>query len=220
MAIRLQRLQWRGAHGRRHRWQSCRPSTDDAGHRGDLNPMLRWNCGAMLYAQSAREAERRGFNRIITDTRVDEDGASLRGLVGLARVSRVDEAGTPVGVLGLTGTLGSRSCVGPEPCGRSLYRDDGCPPRHRRATIGYSDRRREAASRRPVARGNQEGREQKGKRKSYRASTPESKMSHSSARPASVRIWFTTNSAATSASIASKRDDPLVSHLSPIFAPK
>jgi hypothetical protein len=46
--------------------------------RRDLNPMLRWNCCSMLYAQSAREAERRGFNRIITYTRVDEDGASLR----------------------------------------------------------------------------------------------------------------------------------------------
>jgi hypothetical protein len=46
--------------------------------RRDLNPMLRWNCCSMLYAHSAREAERRGFNRIITYTRVDEDGASLR----------------------------------------------------------------------------------------------------------------------------------------------
>jgi hypothetical protein len=46
--------------------------------RRGLNPMLRWNCCSMLCAQSAREAERQGFNRIITYTRVDENGASLR----------------------------------------------------------------------------------------------------------------------------------------------
>ena len=46
--------------------------------RRDLDPMLRWNCCSMLYAHSAREAERRGFSRIITYTRADEDGASLR----------------------------------------------------------------------------------------------------------------------------------------------
>ena len=47
--------------------------------RGDLNPMLRWNCCSKLYAHAVGEAERRGFKRIITYTRVDEDGASLRG---------------------------------------------------------------------------------------------------------------------------------------------
>ena len=36
-------------------------------------------------------------------------------------------------------------------------------------------------------------------------------------RSASVRIWFTTNSAGTSASRDSKLDDPVVSHLSPRF---
>ena len=46
--------------------------------RRDLDPMLRWNCCSMLYAHSAREAERRGFSRIITYTRADENGASLR----------------------------------------------------------------------------------------------------------------------------------------------
>jgi hypothetical protein len=40
--------------------------------------MLRWNCCSMLYAHSAREAERRGFSRIITYIRDDEEGISLR----------------------------------------------------------------------------------------------------------------------------------------------
>jgi len=47
--------------------------------RGDLHPMLRWNCCSKLYGYAASEAERRGFTRIITYTRVDEDGTSLRG---------------------------------------------------------------------------------------------------------------------------------------------
>ncbi len=46
--------------------------------RRDVNPMLRWNCCSMLYGHSAREAERRGFTRIITYTCDDEEGASLR----------------------------------------------------------------------------------------------------------------------------------------------
>ena len=46
--------------------------------RGGLNPMLRWNCCSKLYAHAAGEAERRGFKRIITYIRADEEGASLR----------------------------------------------------------------------------------------------------------------------------------------------
>ena len=46
--------------------------------RRDVEPMLRWNCCSMLYAHSAREAERRGFQRIITYIRDDEDGTSLK----------------------------------------------------------------------------------------------------------------------------------------------
>ena len=46
--------------------------------RRDLNPMLRWNCCSMLLGHAAAEAGRRGFSRIITYTRGDEDGASLR----------------------------------------------------------------------------------------------------------------------------------------------
>ena len=46
--------------------------------RRDVDPMLAWNCCSMLYAHSAREAERRGFNRIITYTRQDENGTSLQ----------------------------------------------------------------------------------------------------------------------------------------------
>ncbi len=46
--------------------------------RRDLDPMLRWNCCSKLFAYSAREAERRGFHRIITYLRADEDGTSVR----------------------------------------------------------------------------------------------------------------------------------------------
>ena len=46
--------------------------------RGDLDPMLRWNCCSKLYAHAAAEAERRGFTRIITYIRADEEGTSLR----------------------------------------------------------------------------------------------------------------------------------------------
>ena len=46
--------------------------------RGDLNPMLRWNCCSKLYAYAATEAERRGFGHIITYIRADEEGTSLR----------------------------------------------------------------------------------------------------------------------------------------------
>ena len=45
--------------------------------RRDVEPMLRRDCCSKLYAWSAREAERRGFARIITYTRVDEPGTSL-----------------------------------------------------------------------------------------------------------------------------------------------
>ena len=46
--------------------------------RRDLDPMLVWNCCSMLYAYATREAERRGFHRIITYVRDDEDGTSLK----------------------------------------------------------------------------------------------------------------------------------------------
>ena len=46
--------------------------------RRDVEPMLRWNCCSKLYAWSAAEAQRRGFSRIITYTREDENGVSLR----------------------------------------------------------------------------------------------------------------------------------------------
>ena len=46
--------------------------------RPDLAPQLVWNACSQLYGHAAREAERRGFNKIITYTRQDESGASLR----------------------------------------------------------------------------------------------------------------------------------------------
>ncbi len=45
--------------------------------RRDLPRALAWNCASLLYGAAAREAERRGFGRIITYTRADESGASL-----------------------------------------------------------------------------------------------------------------------------------------------
>lgn len=46
--------------------------------RRDVAPALRWNAASMLYGHAARTAERVGFARIITYTREDEDGTSLR----------------------------------------------------------------------------------------------------------------------------------------------
>ncbi len=46
--------------------------------RRDLPPMLRADACSKLYSWSATEAGKRGFSRIISYTRADEDGASLR----------------------------------------------------------------------------------------------------------------------------------------------
>ena len=46
--------------------------------RRDTASLLRWNAASMLYGDAARAAERAGFSRIITYTRADEDGTSLR----------------------------------------------------------------------------------------------------------------------------------------------
>jgi hypothetical protein len=56
--------------------------------RRDLPPSLRWNACSMLYGWAAREAEQRGFVKIITYTREDEDGASLRA-AGWTKETRV-----------------------------------------------------------------------------------------------------------------------------------
>jgi len=45
--------------------------------RGDTEPMLRKDACSTLYAWSSREAERRGFSRIISYVREDEPGTSL-----------------------------------------------------------------------------------------------------------------------------------------------
>jgi len=45
--------------------------------RRDMPAALRWNAASLLYGRAAREAERRGFQRIITYTRADEAGTSL-----------------------------------------------------------------------------------------------------------------------------------------------
>jgi len=45
--------------------------------RRDVPAALRWNAASLLYGRAAREAERRGFQRIITYTRADETGVSL-----------------------------------------------------------------------------------------------------------------------------------------------
>ena len=46
--------------------------------RRDTEPLLRRDCCSKLYAWCAREAERRGFGRIISHVRADEDGTSLK----------------------------------------------------------------------------------------------------------------------------------------------
>ena len=46
--------------------------------RRDVARALAWNAASMLYGWAAREAERRGWTRIITYTRTDEEGTSLR----------------------------------------------------------------------------------------------------------------------------------------------
>lgn len=44
----------------------------------DLPDPLRWNACSQLYAWAAREAEKRGYGRIITYLRDDEDGVSVK----------------------------------------------------------------------------------------------------------------------------------------------
>ena len=46
--------------------------------RRDTAAALRWNAASMLYGWCAREAARQGWRKIITYTRVDEPGTSLR----------------------------------------------------------------------------------------------------------------------------------------------
>ena len=46
--------------------------------RHDLAPQLAWNACSQLYGHAAREAERRGFSKIITYIHESEDGTSLR----------------------------------------------------------------------------------------------------------------------------------------------
>jgi hypothetical protein len=56
--------------------------------RRDLPDALRWNAASMLYGWCAREARRRGWRKIITYTRADEPGTSLRA-AGWAQEAKV-----------------------------------------------------------------------------------------------------------------------------------
>ncbi len=56
--------------------------------RRDVAPLLRWNAASMLLGEAARCAERAGFKIIVTYTREDESGTSLRG-AGWTSESRV-----------------------------------------------------------------------------------------------------------------------------------
>lgn len=51
-------------------------------------PKLTWNACSMLYGAAAREAKRRGFERIVTYIREDEDGTTLKA-AGWTRTARV-----------------------------------------------------------------------------------------------------------------------------------
>ena len=56
--------------------------------RRDTPAALRWNAASLLYGWSAREARRRGWAKIVTYTRADEDGTSLIA-AGWQREARV-----------------------------------------------------------------------------------------------------------------------------------
>ena len=56
--------------------------------RRDTPAALRWNAASALYGWCAREAARQGWDKIITYTRADEDGTSLRAS-GWVREGRV-----------------------------------------------------------------------------------------------------------------------------------
>ena len=56
--------------------------------RRDTATALRWNAASMLYGWCAREAEGQGWSKIITYTRTDEEGTSLRA-AGWVRKSRI-----------------------------------------------------------------------------------------------------------------------------------
>jgi len=56
--------------------------------RRDIPSALRWNAASMLYGWCAREAERRGWAKIITYTRADEPGTSLEA-AGWVREARI-----------------------------------------------------------------------------------------------------------------------------------
>ena len=60
--------------------------------RRDTEPMLRDGCCSKLYAAAARASERAGFSKVISYTRADEDGASIRA-AGWVRESEVPARG-------------------------------------------------------------------------------------------------------------------------------
>ena len=60
--------------------------------RRDTEPMLRDGCCSKLYAAAAQAAERAGYSKVISYTRADEDGASLKA-AGWIRESDVPGRG-------------------------------------------------------------------------------------------------------------------------------
>ncbi len=60
--------------------------------RRDTEPMLRDGCCSKLYAAAARAAETAGFSKVISYTRADEDGASIRA-AGWTREAEVPGRG-------------------------------------------------------------------------------------------------------------------------------
>ena len=65
--------------------------------RRDRPDALRWNACSTLYGWAAREAQLRGFRRIITYTRDDEDGASFGAPAGFERRVQAVVVGTGAG---------------------------------------------------------------------------------------------------------------------------
>ena len=119
--------------------------------RGDLAPMLRWNCCSKLYAHAAAEAERRGFRRIITYTRADEGGASLRASGWTSEGTQVVGAGTVPGVPGRTEMPGSPNSDGRAPCLPSRSQALACSPRVGQRIVGSSEAERTIKALRLIA---------------------------------------------------------------------
>lgn len=103
--------------------------------RRDQPAALRWNACSQLYGWAAREVQLRGFRRIITYTRQDEDGGTLRA-VGTATGRPGAEAGTGAADRGSIARRPARDSAG----------HVSCPLHVRQAVRGSPQRRNRIGS--------------------------------------------------------------------------